>query len=402
MIKLAWRNSWRNKRRTLITMASVFFAVCFCTVMSSFSEGVWDKMIENTLRTQTGHIQIHGKGYWDDKITDNFLTMDTETLSRLETVENIGNVSPRLETFAMASMGMSSKGIAVVGISPRQEAAKSNLPARLTKGRYLSETDDGILIGEGLSRYLKADTGDTLALVGQGYQGAGAVGLFPVRGVLHLMLSEMDNGVAYVALPAAQQFIGMPDGYSGVLIAVRNNDHLDETIHAVKQIVDGQHVDVYPWHFTMERLLQTSRSDKAFTKVILFVLYLIAGFGILGAVIMLTNERKREFGMMISLGMQRMRLAAIVALELVMTTFSGVVSALLVCLVFTRWFALHPIAFTGEMAQIYATYGMEPLMPASTAPAVFIKQIVIVLILTALAAIYPVTKIMKLKIMDRS
>ncbi|MDR1526232.1 MAG: ABC transporter permease [Dysgonamonadaceae bacterium] len=401
MIKLAWRNIWRNKRRALITMASVFFAVFFCTVALSFAEGVWDKKIANTLRTQTGHIQIHGKGYWDDKTTDNFMTMDAKTLAHLERIENIENVSPRLETFAMASFGLSSKGIAVCGISPRQEAAKSNLPVRLVKGQYLSETDNGILIGEGLGRYLKVGIDDTLALIGQGYHGVSAAGLFPVRGILRLMHSEMDNGMAYIALPAAQQLIDMPDGYSGILIAVKNNNRLDETIRAVKDAVDTQRLDVYPWRFTMERLLQTSQSDKAFTKIILFVLYLIAGFGILGTVIMLTNERKRELGMMISLGMQRTRLATTVTLELGMMTFSGVVLALLLGIAVTHWYALHPVALTGEMVQTYIAYGMEPLMPTSTALAIFVNPVVTVLILTALAAIYPVTKIMKLKIMDK-
>ncbi|MDR2805447.1 MAG: ABC transporter permease [Dysgonamonadaceae bacterium] len=401
MIKLSWRSVWRNKRRASITLASVFFAVFFCTLTSSFSGGVWDKMIENTLRTQTGHIQIHGKGYWEDKITDHFMTMDAETLARLETIENIENVSPRVETFAMASFGLSSKGIAIIGVSPRQEAAKSNLPVRLIKGQYLSEKDGGVLIGQGLSRYLKADVGDTLALIGQGYHGASAVGLFPVRGILRLMFSEMDNGMAYIALPAAQQFIDMPDGYSGILISVKNNNQLDETLQAVEKTVDTQQLDVYPWRFTMERLLQTSQSDKAFTYVILFVLYLIVGFGILGTVIMLTNERKREFAMMISLGMQRTRLAAIVALELGMMTFSGVILAILAGFAITHWYALHPIRLAGEMAEMYATYGMEPVMPTSTAPALFVSPVVIVLLLTALAAIYPVTKIMKLKIMDK-
>ncbi|MDR2815604.1 MAG: hypothetical protein LBB62_02740, partial [Proteiniphilum sp.] len=128
MIKLAWRNIWRNRRRAIITMASIFFAVFFCTVMTCQIEGVWEQVIDNTLRTQTGHIQIHGKGYWDDKVVDNFMTMDAETLSRLAHIDNVANVSPRVETFAMASFGTVSKGIAVTGVSPEAEAGKSNLP----------------------------------------------------------------------------------------------------------------------------------------------------------------------------------------------------------------------------------------------------------------------------------
>lgn len=398
MIKISWRNIWRNRRRSVITMASVFFAVFFCSVMNCFTEGMWDKMIDNTLRTQAGHIQIHGKGYWDDKITDRFMTVDAATVARLEAVENVANVSPRVETFAMAAFGTVSKGVALIGISPKREADKSNLPVRLAGGEYLSETDDGVLIGEGLSKYLKANVGDTLAFIGQGYHGASALGLFPVRGILRLMTAEEDNGMAYITLPAAQQFIDMPDGYSGILIAVKDNSRLDETLQSVEKAVDTEAVDVYPWHFTMERLLQTAESDKAFNKVLLFILYMIVGFGILGTVIMLTNERKREFAVMVSLGMQRRRLANVVCLELLVMSMIGVAVALAITVPAAYAFAAHPIRMSGEMAQIYTLYGMEPIMPTSTDAGIFIRQILIVMGLTVVAAIYPVRKILNLKL----
>jgi ABC-type lipoprotein release transport system permease subunit len=379
-------------------MASVFFAVFFCSVMNCFTDGMWNKMIDNTLRTQAGHIQIHGKGYWDDKITDHFMTVDAETIARLETVENTANVSPRVETFAMASYGSVSKGIAVIGISPEQEADKSNLPARLVGGEYLSAADDGVLIGEGLSRYLKANIGDTLAFIGQGYHGASALGLFPVRGILRLMTDEMNSGMAYMTLTAAQQFIDMPDGYSGILISVKDNNRLDKTLQSVENIVDTEAVDVYPWHFTMERLLHTAESDKAFNKVLLFFLYMIVGFGILGTVIMLTNERKREFRVMISLGMLRRRLINTVCFELLVMSMIGVAAALAVTLPAAYAFAAHPIKMTGEMAVVYTLYGMEPVMPMSTDAGIFVQQILIVLGITVIAAIYPVRKILKLKL----
>jgi ABC-type lipoprotein release transport system permease subunit len=397
LFTLGFRNLWRNKRRTIITVASVFFAVFFCTIMTCFSEGVWEANIDNTLRTQTGHIQVHAKGYWDDKIMDNFMSMDTETLTRLAAIDNVENVSPRVETFAMASFGPLSKGIAVIGISPEAEAGKSNLPVRLVEGDYLLENDDGILIGKGLSSYLKVNVGDTLALIGQGYHGVSAAGLFPVRGIFHFVVAEMDKGMAYITLPVAQQFVDMPNGYSGILIAVGNNNQLDKTIQAVEQTVDTQALDVLSWHFTMKRLLQTAESDNAFSKIMMYILYLIVGFGILGTVIMMTNERKREFVVMVSLGMQRRRLATVVATEILMMTLLGVALALAVTVPLAHLGAAHPIRLTGEMATMYTDMGMEPVLPMATAPIFFIKQILVVVVLTVLATVYPVKKVLGLK-----
>ena len=410
-MKLIWRNIWRNRRRALITMASVFFAVFFSVLMNSFSTGVWNQMVDNTLRTQTGHIQIHGERYWDDKVIDNFMFMDAATIARIENIKGIDNVSPRVEIFAMAASASISKGIAVIGVSPEKEAQKSKLPSHLVSGGYLSETDDGILIGEGLAKYLKVTVDDTLALIGQGYHGASAAGLFPVRGVLKLMTADMDNSMAYVTLPAAQYFIDMPDGYSGLLISISDNNRLDEIMEVVSSqlsVVSGEvtenlqleteNYEVFSWHFTMERLLQQAETDKAFGSLLMVILYVIVGFGIWGTVIMMTNERKREFGMMISLGMSRTKLSTTTLFELLVMSLTGVILALGVTIPVAYWFNINPIQITGSMADMFLEFGMEPVMPMSVETSIFTNQIITILAIVALTVIYPVRKIFKLEL----
>jgi ABC-type lipoprotein release transport system permease subunit len=400
MLKLAWRNIWRNKRRAVITIASVFFAVFFCSIMSSQQEGVWEQMIDNTLRTQAGHIEIHGTGYWDDKIVDNFMTMDTATIARISRLDHVDNVAPRVETFALASFGNTTRGIAVIGISPGNEARKFNLASHVIKGDYLAETDDGVIIGEALANYLQASVGDTIALIGQGRFGASAAGLFPVRGIFSFTTREL-NSLAYTSLPTAQNFIDMPDGYSGILITLQEDKFLDRSIEQVKALVDTDNNDVYPWHFTMQRLLQTAKSDRLFSQLIVFILYLIVGFGILGTVIMLTNERKKEFRVMISLGMRRARLTLTVVLELLFMSFTGVLAGLVLSYPVALWFNIHPIRMTGDMARAYADYGMSPVMPTSTEPSIFTSQAMIVLVIVLVTACYPVNKIRRINLIEK-
>jgi len=407
-------------------MSSVFFAVFFCVVYSSYERGVWDRMIENTLNTQAGHIQIHNPDYWDDKVVDNFMFMDWETIKLLDKIDNITNVSPRVETFAMANFENANRGIAVIGISPEREKQKSNLPNRLIIGEYLSEDDDGILIGEGLSNFLRATVGDTLALIGQGFQGASAAQLFPIRGIVSLMTIEMDNSIAYISLPAAQQFIDMPDGYSGILISIANNNRLEQTMRDVSLIIEFDSLivnsliadsedempsnyqtqnyetqnrfAVYSWHFTMQRLLQTSESNRAFLVLIMGILYIIVGFGILGTVIMMTNERTREFSVMISLGMSRLKLSRIVAAELFLQSLMGTALAIFVTVPMAWYFHHNPIPLSGEMATTMVQFGIEPLMPMAFEAQIFFNQVVTILIISMITVIYPVRKIMKLNL----
>jgi ABC-type lipoprotein release transport system permease subunit len=396
MIKLAWRNIWRNKRRSIITMTSLFIALFFCIIMNAFSDGTWNDMIENTLKTQSGNIEIHGAGYWDDKTVDHFMTMDRKTVAELRALPNVENLSPRIETFAMASHAALSKGIALTGISPENEIRKQKLDMRLVRGSYLAEDDSGVLIGEGLAQYLRVDVGDTLALLGQGYRGASAAGLFPVRGILKLAIAEMNGGLAYLSLPAAQAFVDLPDGYSGLLVALENDKKLDETMQLVASRLPAEAYETLSWHTTLEQMLRTAETDKAFNKLVMYILYLIVGFGILGTVIMMSNERRREFAVMISLGMQRQKLKTVFALELLMMNAMAVAGSLLLTTPVVAWFYFHPILLTGEMAQAYSDMGMEAAMSMALESENFVTQIVIISVLSFATLIYSFRMIGKL------
>jgi ABC-type lipoprotein release transport system permease subunit len=232
------------------------------------------------------------------------------------------------------------------------------------------------------------------------------------------MTAEMDNSMSYVTLQAAQQFIDMPDGYSGVLISIKNNNKLNETMSVIgrklsvisfqlsgsceknteNRKLTTENYDVLSWHLTMQRLLQTSESNRAFLILIMGILYLIVGFGILGTVIMMTNERLREFSVMISLGMSRMRLAAVVSVELLIKSLIGATAAILVTLPMAYWFSKYPIRLSGEVASALEQFGMEPILPFAEEPSIFINQVITILVISLITLVYPVRKILKMKL----
>ncbi len=398
MFKLSWRNIWRNKRRSAITIASIFFSVFFCVIMLSFSNGVWNHVIDETLRTQAGHIQVHHKGYWDDQVIDNFMEMDTTVIRSIEAIPDVAYTSPRIETFAMAATRKISKPCLLVGIDPARENRMSSIANHIVAGRYLTAKDDGVIIGKALSDYLKANVGDTLALIGQGYHGTSAAALFIVRGILQLPIPELDARFVYTSLPKAQDFISFPNGESGLLVTLANERKLAEVVSNIEAKLDTNEYEVLPWTVTMEKLLNQAASDKAFSKIIMFILYVIVGFGILSTFIMLSNERQHEFALVISLGMNRKRVVKSLLLELLMMTSLGIVLAIVVTIPIIVYFHFHPIALTGNLADTMLQYGMEGILPMDTDPVTWISQTFIILLITCVMAIYPVRKVLKLDI----
>ncbi|MDH3321353.1 MAG: hypothetical protein OEM04_00095, partial [Flavobacteriaceae bacterium] len=154
ILKIAWRNIWRNKRRTLITVASIMFALFFAIIMRGFQRGSYAKMKENAVESYTGYIQIHKKGYWEDKQINNVFSLDKTIIDQLASDERVHVVIPRLESFALASSGVSTKGVAVMGISPEKEDKMTKIKSYLQDGTFIDAADNAILIAEGLAAFL--------------------------------------------------------------------------------------------------------------------------------------------------------------------------------------------------------------------------------------------------------
>ena len=183
-----------------------------------------------------------------------------------------------------------------------------------------------------------------------------------------------------------------------MLVSIDEDKHQRRVEEALMAAVDTTRLEVLPWQQTMAELVRQTEANDVLRGILMFILYVIVGFGILGTVIMMTNERRHEFGVVVALGMKRGRLASLVCLELVFMTFMGVLAAIAVSVPITGWFELHPFRLSGEVAEVMLGYGMEPVIPMSTEPVLYARQALAVLVITGLTVLYPVSKIMKLKV----
>ncbi|MCK4748481.1 MAG: hypothetical protein KAT15_15625, partial [Bacteroidales bacterium] len=168
-LKLAWRNIWRNKRRTLITVASVFFALWLALIMRSMQVGSYGHMAKGIVEAYTGSIQIHRNGYWNDPILDNIFEYNPEIATKIESLDNVKAVIPRLESFALASTGDQTKGIMVVGIDPEKELDLTHPDRKLIEGVYFDDSPEGVLVSSRLAEFLNLSLHDTLTLLSTGY-----------------------------------------------------------------------------------------------------------------------------------------------------------------------------------------------------------------------------------------
>jgi len=463
--QLAWRNIWRNKRRTLITAASIFFAVFFALVMRSFQLGTYDSMYQNVIESYTGYIQIQHQDYTEEPILDNSFAEDPEMIKKTESDPNVTDVVPRLESYALAASGSRTQGVMVLGVDPEKEEKLSGLKERLVKfkltdtaieslklsdipdrtkrlldlfrneaysstgrmmldlgisaedsadvlpvlRRYASFTNEylsgsvpeGVLIGSGLSAFLKVNVGDTLVLMGQGYHGTSAAGNFIVAGIIKLPTPDIDKRIVYMALETARNLYAAHDLATSAVLSIR--DFEDKAISATAnrlRAVVSLPLTVRTWQDMNALLLNQMEADNRSGMIMIGILYLVIAFGVFGTVLMMMAERRREFGMLVSIGMQKKKLAKVVTVEMLLMGLLGVISGIIASLPLVIYGHFRPLRFTGEFARMYEDYGMEPIMPTLLPDTYYLWQTVVVMIIISVAIIFSVRKIFRINVIN--
>ncbi len=466
LIKIARRNLWRNKRRTAITSASILFAVFFALIMRSFQLGFYDHMIKNAIESFSGFLQVQHIDYRDDPSLEASFPVNDSLIQLLENADGIQTVVPRVESFALASTGNQTKGALIIGIDPVKETELSDpanlivhyritkdvleqlkkddrLPQKIKEklnlianksytntgtiamdldlnekkdkeildvigetsyfpGRYLTSDDDGVLVSDRLSKYLNLSIGDTLILFGQGYHGATAADLYPVRGIITIANPELDNKLIYMNLASAQYFLGFENRVTTLAINLFDNSdkNMLATQNKLNALLTDQTLVVKNWKEFNEVLTQQIEGDNQSGQAFMALLYFIIFFGIIGTVLMMIHERKREFGVLVAIGMKKTRLAIILVLEMIFMGMIGVVSGTALSLPILWILHNHPVRLTGDMAQVMEDFGFEAVMPLAWIDMYVLWQGLIVALMVVLSCLFPLRKVLTMKAID--
>jgi ABC-type lipoprotein release transport system permease subunit len=403
-IKLAWRNLWRNNRRTLITVASVLFAVLLSLFVGSMNRGMHDLMIENMAKFHTGYIQIQDPNYEDEPSLDHAFYYDDSIEEEIRNSDpDIQFTIPRIETFMLAAGDEITRGAMVLGIDAEKEDRLNELKERLIEGSFF-ESDKSVVMGEGLARRLELAVGDTLVLLGQGRFGMTAAGKYAIGGLMKHPLPEMNNQIVYMALSEAQWLLSADDRITALLVTPAEVSQTGQVTQSLKSLFTEDELRVLRWEEMMPELLQAIEFDQAQQAFTLGILYVVIGFGIFGTILMMTLERMREFAVLLSVGMQRVQLGSILFIETLLISFLGVLGGWVAGYPLLLYFYFNPIQLSGDMTEVLEDMelGIEPVLAFSMDADIFWSQGLTVFVISILICMYPVLKIMNLNIQEAS
>ncbi len=396
ILKLAWRNLWRNKKRSIITISSITIAIFLTVFMRSMQLGMYDNMIKNVVGSYSGYVQVHAKGFWEEQNLDNSLVLNDALINKTKNVMGVNNVIPRLQTFSLGADDEISKGVFIQGIEIDKEKLLVDWNNRLVKGTLFSNESKDIILAKGVAKYFKKSVGDTLVFIGQGYHGMSATGKYKICGIVDMKNPKINDVNVFMSLKNTQEYLSAPNRITNLVIDKSKETSTEITLHNLQKTLDKKQFEVMSWKTMLPELEQTILADSIGGIIMVFILYMIITFGIFGTVLMMTQERIYELGVMVSIGMKKLKLIKMLVVETLFLTLIGIISGTLLVAPFIFYFHQNPINLAGDQAAVMEKFGFESTVPLLTNFSIPFTHGLIIFCISFVITIYPTIIILKL------
>lgn len=417
IFRIAWRNIWRNTRRTVITLVTMIICVGIMVWMITLADGMHEQMIDSALNLGLGSIQIHAQGYQEDRDIELAL-FDPEPFYEIaQKVPGVEGITTRLTTFGLMSHGNSSQGGMIIGVDPANEPSVSVFSEKIPEGQgeWLpvvigNESRLPIIIGSGLAKKLDIGLGDRVFLTIQRFTGDIGYAVYFVHGIYTTGLGELDKSLAYVPIDTLRDVMTVDvarfeNAAHEITLLLDPHTDLHKTTDLLRTEMANymaenpgtQEIEVLNWEHMQPGLRQMIDIRSQAIYFLMMFMYIIVAAGIMNTFLMAVFERIREFGILMSLGTRPISVFNLIMTESAIIGLIGGLLGLALGLLAAWLNILYPWDFDyGEMSELINIDLSLTWMPKLIWANV-LKAVIGILSVTILAALYPATKAATLK-----
>lgn len=317
MLKIAWRNLWRNNTRTLVTVTAIAVTYGLYLFMIGIQEYTYSQMEDAASKAAGGSVLIQGAGFQDSQLNDILVSSPQQTLATVEATPGVATVSPRIIINGLLSTSASSAPARLQGIAPVREAEFQDIERYLTSGTFLSgEESDPLVLGATLVKELELELGDRVILTLTDADGEMRRSLFHLTGVLTTGARLTDSTLAFTTLPAARKALATDGALSQIGILTAGETTPEELAATLRGALrDQPQVEVLTWGEAMPDLVGFIEMDRAYGDVFAIILFVVVLFAIMNTFLMVVMERVRELGLLMAIGLTPGRVALLILLE---------------------------------------------------------------------------------------
>ncbi|OIP61718.1 MAG: hypothetical protein AUK34_04570 [Ignavibacteria bacterium CG2_30_36_16] len=393
--KLAWRNIWRNKRRSLIVLVSIVIGMAALIFFDGFSNGMMQQMLSNQISSNISHIQIHKKGFNDNKIIKNILPDRQKVEQILKENAQVKFFSERVITFGLLSSASSSSGIYLYGIKPGAEEKISKIKTSIVEGNYLSDAKRDILIGKKLAEKLNVGLGDKVVAMANTPDGSIGSDVFRVTGIFETFSSEFDRSTIYISEQTAQNMLGIDNETLEFAMIIEDFKKVDE-VKANLQLKLGDEYEVLSYKDLLPMIIFSMDIYQESMFIFNLIIGLALIFGIINTMLMSVFERINEFGVLMAMGMKNSRLFFMIVLEAFIIGIVGTIVGLIVGIL------IHiPLSHSGIDFSLFAegleSFGVGAIIYPILSLGNLISMIFLIPFISVAGALYPAYRAIKLE-----
>jgi ABC-type lipoprotein release transport system permease subunit len=397
MITLAWRNLWRQRRRTLLTMLAIAVACVVMIFMLALQLGTYATMKDNTLRVFDGYAQVQAPGYLDDPGIRKSIAHPLELARELRALPGINATSVRTQTYALLSHDRRSVGVFLVGVQPGAEAKVSKIAGMLKHGRFLdSDHQAAVVVGVALARNLHVKVGDMVTLLGSSRDGSVAADRLRIAGIVDSGIGQLDRQLAEMPLARFQDDFSMPQQAHMIVLSGARLADVDAALPKARALAERHGLAVRSWGQLQPGLKHAIQLDASTSTLWYVSLVVVAIALLLNTLLMSVLERTREFGMLLALGMRPGGIGRMVWLEILLLLAMGLSIGIAAGAALTGWYAVHGMTLPGT-ENVFAQWGLPAqLYPRLDAWSLLAGPAAIAAC-TALAGLFPYLRIRRLQ-----
>jgi ABC-type lipoprotein release transport system permease subunit len=401
---MAWRNIWRNPRRSILTVCAITFASVLLVFMLSFQFGSYETMINTSVKISTGHLQVQAEKYLEKKSIRYTIPDPDKITAVLNVIPDVAAYTLRGQAFSLISSEDRTYGAVVTGIDPQREAKVSRIKKLMRQGNFLTEHDvNQAVVGRLLAKNLRVTIGDELTLLGQGRDGSIAATVMQVKGIFGSGIDEFDRSTLQIPLSTFQEVFSMDHAVHEVVVIAKSLSDVSEIkaeIQAALSDLDkGKSLKTLDWQELMPGLRQAIEMDLVSGLIFYGLLLIVVAFSILNTFLMAIFERKKEFGVMMAIGTTPRRMTKVLLIESMTMTAIGIAIGIMLGIGITYYFQLYGIDFAAG-SELLSQFGITGrIYPKLSLLSVSIGPFM-VLFFTFISALYPALKVRRLRPVD--
>lgn len=395
LIKVAWRNIWRSKKRSVIIIISVMIGLSTGIFLMAFYNGMIEQRVNTAIQSEISHIQLHHPEFRKDYDIKYSLLNGSPILKKIQSNSNVKAAAGRIIIKGMIASASGSAGITINGIMPEEEKDVTDLPGKLNEGNYFNQQKKNeLIIGEKLIKKLKLNINNKAILTFQDIEGNIASAAYRITGVYKTVNTPYDETNVFVTIKDIDSLTGIPGQLNEIAVLLKSNSFLNET--QGKFIENFPTTEIKNWmEISPEIGLTVSVADQM-VYIFMGIILLALAFGIVNTMMMAVLERTREIGMLLALGMNKLKVFSMILMETFFLVLAGCPGGITIAFIAIAISQKTGISFK-KFKEVYSSFGYSDVIYPTLTNWQFWMIMLLVIITAIVSAIFPAWRALQLK-----